>query len=88
MANGTQPIESIYYAVQEERIRQKAMWGLHDHDAQWTPLDWHEMISDYNGWARRTWAMGRCDEARERLIQVAALALAAIEAMDRKESQS
>jgi hypothetical protein len=71
--------------VANERSRQEQKWGGQSNDDQWTPLDWHEMIADYNGWARRMAAMGSMDKARTRYIQIAADAVAAVEALDRKE---
>lgn len=67
-----------------ERRRQDDKWGGPNHDDQWTPFDWHEMIADYNAWARRMAAMGNLVKARRRYIQVAALAVAAVEALDRQ----
>jgi len=74
----------ILEEVKFERTRQDLKWGGAAHDDQWTPLDWHEMIADYNGWARRMVAMGSVYEARGRYIQIAALAIAAVEAIDRQ----
>jgi hypothetical protein len=74
--------ESVLQEVATERERQHGKWdGVFD-DRNYTPLDWHEMISDYNGWARRMACMGSFDKARNRYIQIAALAVAAVEAMD------
>lgn len=75
-------VEQVLQAVLEERRRQDTKWGGPLHDTQWEPLDWHEMIADYNGWARRMWAMGSTEKAKKRFIQVAALAVAAIQAME------
>jgi len=69
--------------VMVERQRQDGKWGGPEHDDQWSPLDWHEMIADYNAWARRMWTMGSLEKARRRLVQVAALAIAAVESIDR-----
>jgi len=73
--------------VDRERFRQDEKWGGSTTDDNWTALDWHEMISDYNGWARRMAAMGSLDKARRRYVQVAALAVAAVESIDRIQSQ-
>lgn len=74
----------VLYDVSMERERARAKWnGIFDDD-HYTPLDWHEMIADYNAWARRTASMGSMDKARNRYIQIAALAVAAAEAIDRK----
>lgn len=74
----------ILGAIELERKRQDSKWGGEVHDNVLTPLDWHEMISDYNGWARRMATMGSPDKARRRLIQLAALAVAQVEAIDRQ----
>ena len=73
-------MENILKEVQQERERQISKWG--DNDDQLTVLDWHEMIADYNGWARRMATMGSNHKARKRYIQIAALAVAAIERID------
>lgn len=72
--------------VQAERERQHLKWDGKFNDDDWNPLDWHEMIADYNGWARRMACMGSPDKARNRYIQIAALAVAAVEALDRRDS--
>ncbi|TNC80276.1 MAG: hypothetical protein C9356_15225 [Oleiphilus sp.] len=72
--------------IAKERQRQIAKWGpASEVDDKHSAFDWHEMISDYNGWARRMAAMNSPDKARRRYIQIAALALAAAEAIDRAE---
>lgn len=73
----------IYKQLEAERILQCEKWGTYNDD-NWNALDWHEMIADYNAWARRMACMGSVDKARNRYIQVAALAVAAVEALDRK----
>lgn len=75
--------EQILAEVMGERQRQDGKWGGAATDDQYNALDWHEMIADYNAWARRMSAMGSPDKARRRYIQVAALAVAAVEALDR-----
>jgi len=74
----------VVLEVVDELERQIEKWGGPDNDDLFTPLDWHEMIADYNGWARRMAAMGSPDKARRRYIQIAALAVSAVEALDRK----
>jgi len=76
--------ERVLIDVSNERLRQHSKWdGVFSDDA-YTPLDWHEMIADYNGWARRMACMGSEDKARTRYVQIAALAAAAVEALDRR----
>jgi len=73
---------TILEEVAGERERQIGKGYRITDDALWTPLDWHEMIADYNAWARRMMVMGSPDKARRRYIQIAALAVAAVEALD------
>lgn len=70
--------------VLAERRRQDAKWVGVFNDDMWTPFDWHEMIADYNSWARRMACQGSPEKARNRYIQIASLAVAAVEALDRK----
>lgn len=79
--------QSILADVSAERDRQVGKWGSLQ-DLANTPLDWHEMIADYNAWARRMAAMGSPDKARTRYIQIAALAVAAVEALDENVKKS
>ena len=74
---------SILEEVLGERNVQDLKWGGPETDDHWTALDWHEMIADYNGWARRMMTMNSPQKARRRYIQIAALAVAAVEALDR-----
>lgn len=76
-------INPVLLEVQAERSRQNEKWGTAQDDKN-NPLDWHEVIADYNGWARRMLCMGSIDKGRRRLIQVAAIAVAAVESFDRR----
>lgn len=78
--------ETVLSEVAAERQRQDEKWGGASHDDQWNALDWHEMLDDYNAWARRMACMGSMDKARRRYVQLAAMAVAAVEAIDRKVS--
>lgn len=72
--------------VAAERHRQDAKWGGPNHDDQHTTAEFIQWIRNYAGWAEMMDSMGSPDKARRRLIQVAALAVAAVESMDRKET--
>ena len=67
-------------AVQQERERQKQLWGTVFNDKNWTAMDWKQMLDDYTSFYRRRWSQGRNEEAKQHLVQVAALAMAAYEA--------
>lgn len=69
--------------VVAERKRQDDKWGGPVHDDQKSPNDFVQHIEDYAGWARVMAGMGSLDKYRRRMVQVAALAGAAIEACDR-----
>ncbi len=77
--------EDILLQVDAERDRQEAKGFADYKDDRKEPWNWHEDIESYNGWARLMWAMGSTDKARNRFIQIAALAVAAIESLDRKD---
>ena len=77
---------TVYDEVIAERTRQDEKWGGADHDDQHTGADWAQLIQDYAGWVRVMSGMGSADKARRRLVQVAALAVAAVEAVDRFRS--
>lgn len=70
--------------VVAERKRQDEKWGGPVHDDQKSPNDFVQHIEDYAGWARVMAGMGSLDKYRRRMVQVAALAGAAIEASDRR----
>lgn len=82
----TAETSKVLYQIAEERQRQDQKWGGPANDDQLDALDWHEMIADYNAWARRMAAMGSLDKARNRYVQLAAIAVAAVEAIDRRQN--
>lgn len=75
---------SILDEIQAERDRQDSKWGGAQHDDTHSTAEFVQLIEDYAGWARVMAVMGSLDKARNRLIQVAALAVAAVEVIDRK----
>ncbi len=70
--------------IQAERDRQDSKWGGETHDDAHSFDFWVELLRDYAGWARVMAGMGSVAKARRRLIQVAAIAVAAVESIDRK----
>lgn len=74
--------ETILEEVSEERARQIRKGYLASYDQGHHQNDWHRMIGDYTSWARQMANMGSPDNARKRYVQVAALAVAAVEALD------
>lgn len=75
---------SIVNEITDERARQDEKWGGPEHDDQHSTTEFCGFIQDYAAWARRMDQMNSPDKARRRLIQVAALAVAAVESIDRK----
>jgi carbonic anhydrase len=72
--------ESILNEIVLERQRQDTQWGS-EHDDTNTPQDWGYIIQDYAICAQRQAMSGRI---RHRFVQIAALAVAALESFDRK----
>ena len=70
--------------VVNERHRQDMKWGGASHDDEHTFSEYVEWIESYAGWARMMAQMGSMDKARNRMVQVAALAVACVESLDRK----
>lgn len=75
--------QTILDEVAAERARQDGRWGGAEHDDDMTMDAFAQLIADYAGWARVKVREGTFDEARQRLVQTAALAVAAIERLDR-----
>lgn len=69
--------------IVNERARQDGKWGGPEHDDQHSVATFVQLIEDYAGWARVMAGMDSMDKARRRLVQVAALAAAAVECIDR-----
>lgn len=72
--------------VAAERQRQDLKWGGPDHDDMHSTADFVQLIRDYAGWARTMAGMGSVEKTRRRLVQVAALAVAAVESLDRTQN--
>ena len=72
--------------IDSERERQDDKWGGADKDDATSQEFFIQLIKDYAGWARVMLGMGNSQKYRRRMIQVAALATAAVESFDRKTS--
>jgi hypothetical protein len=79
--------KDILAEVAAERERQDGRWGGAEHDDEMTMDAFAQLIADYAGWARVKAREGTFDEARQRLVQAAALAVAAVECLDREKAQ-
>jgi len=76
------PMDKVLREVRAERAVQDAQWGGPSHDDAHPTSDFLDYIAAKTDLARGE--TNRPDKTRTRLIQVAALAVAAIESLDRK----
>lgn len=71
--------------IREERERQDEEWGGPKHDDTHDALDWHEFIEYQCDRFYRSCSSSTSERPdRSRLVKVAALAIAALESIDRK----
>ena len=81
-------LTDVLPAVVAERARQDGKWGGPQvDDARKTQEDWCNDIEAYAVWARQMHRMGSPDKYRRRMLQIAALAVAACESFDRNAAQ-
>ena len=81
---------SIYDEIRTERHRQDVKWGGAAHDDQEHPIAWVDYITRYASWAGMMALLGGgqgMSKYRHRMMQVAALAVAACQAYDRTEAR-
>jgi len=72
-------IKVIAQVIQERRMQDR-QWGGAEHDDQHSNFDWFRFI-DYQ------WGRMNNENRRECLIKIAALAVAAVESLDRKANE-
>ena len=83
-------MDSILNEIREERQHQDKKWGGPDHDDRHSPYAWAAFLTVYLGQAVSDFVneSGRPDSQlrkfRFNMVKVAALAVAAIEVVDRK----
>lgn len=76
-------LRAVLRDVESERQRQDAKWGGPEHDDGHDTHTFCLLIEGYTGWARVMAGMDSLSKARHRLVQVAALAVAGCESIDR-----
>ena len=89
--------EQILVDITRERLVQDEQWGGHNHDDEHKPEDWEVFIMqhasrltcgqpgpDHAKTPLGAYVVGPTKDYRERLVKIAALAVAAIESFDRK----
>lgn len=74
----------IYREVDAERDRQDAQWGGPAHDDEHQGSDFVRFVREHTDHARNAIHAGALDEFRKQLVEIAALAVAAVESLDRK----
>lgn len=79
---------SVIEEVQAERERQDEQWGGPDHDDEHSAEKWCDLVYEYLSRAWQTRHLQPSDGYRKRMVQVAALAVAAIESHDREIERS
>jgi hypothetical protein len=77
---------SIYDDIHDERKRQDELWGGPDHDDNHESEDWAAFIESLA--LRLEMEHFSYDRTRELFIHIAALAVAAIESLDRKSGRT
>ena len=77
-------MEKVLLQVKDERRIQDHKWGGSDHDDEHSVEEFCWYIKNYAGWSAQMASMNSPQKARKRLVQVAALAVAAVEMIDRK----
>jgi hypothetical protein len=79
------PREQIFSEIEAERIRQDSQWGGAQHDDTHSVENWSEYIDKQTYYANECGDSDLAD-ARQRFVKAAALAVAAIESIDRRLS--
>jgi hypothetical protein len=73
--------QNVYEAIDAERDYQDAKWGGCDFDDTQTEADWQKYLKEYSQAEGR----GEGRDFRTRMIKTAALAVAALESLNRKD---
>jgi hypothetical protein len=77
-------LRSLFEEIRAEREAQDAEWGGTAHDDTHTQFDWWDFIKQHND---RSIRGQKRDDYRKQLIRIAALAVAAVQAFDRKKGK-
>ncbi len=73
----------VYSAIEKEREAQDAKWGGPEQDDKHGLVTWNSLVRLHNGGAVERLREGSPATWRKEMVQVAALAVAAVEAYDR-----
>lgn len=80
---------SIYDEIRTERCYQDAKWGRETDDTKNTPFHWVTWIVSYaTKWTFGGWRFNtrQVDDFRAKMIKTAAIAVAAVESLDRQRA--
>ena len=77
-------MNGVLLEVANERQRQDEKWGGPSHDDFHSLHVWPRWIKNYASWADQMLDMRSYGKMRNRLIQIAAMAVAAVESLDRQ----
>lgn len=83
--------ERALLEIKAERVYQDNKWGTTSDDTQNTPFHWVSYLAKYStGWMRGEWSFTKeaTDAFRTAMIKVAAIAVAAVESIDRQRSRT
>lgn len=80
--------DAIYADITSERERQDEVHGGLTHDQTHTVSDWTRFIHDYADKANEAARNGDLQQARTRLVEIAALAVAGLEVLDKIDAYS
>ena len=78
---------TVFDEIKAEMDRQTVEWGGPTHDDIHDPKDWHFILSVQMGKLAESLLEGR-QSPRRRIIQIAAVCVAAVESMDRRRSRA
>lgn len=84
------PQRTVLAQVREERRRQDKQWGGPSHDDAHVPSDWVSYVGEHLDRAKKSIVqrvLADPDRYRQNMIEVAALAVAAVESLDRKRKR-
>ena len=74
--------KTVLEEITRERARQELKWGGPEHDDTHSRADWINLIDERLAYPEEA---DECAEYRKDMIEIAALAIAAVESLDRKD---
>lgn len=80
-------LSPVYQDIEDERERQDAQWGGPEHDDQHSYWDWLDYIERQSVRCQTAGLARNIPEMRARLIKIAALSVAAVQSLDRKQAE-